>query len=400
MSRWRTFNRISRTPWLVLRALFLHAVLALCVRGGITNEGPLTVFRTGTNESLFTFSLPFDIPSTNAAPRLEFDFGFATDEPAASGTFFDSFSVTLQKTNESATALLLTADRSGVQWAPSNPGGLTLTPTDVGNALIAFPDLNPTMTLRYAYAVSYLLPPMLTAGLATLFFDFFDNLNQFASLAFVRNVRINAILSPPPPALFLQSSASFAGPFADESGVAIDPTNKVMTLSQFGQMRFFRLRTDVTSRINQMHIEGEQMVFQYSFQPQVLALQSARRVEATYADETNIVLDVPGQTISLARPLENRFYRLRSDAPSVIISEQVVGNQLVLRYDFAHVLLQSSAAVNGPYADESGVIVESANRRLKIPRLGQARFYRIRSDRATRITSITIRSGQLVFHYE
>ena len=387
-------------PWRVWGILLLHAAGgALAQESGITNEGPLTVFRTGTNESLFTLSLRFDIPSSNSVPRLEFDFGFATDEPDVSQTFFDSFSVTLQNTNESATALLLTADHSGVQWAPSNPGGLTLAPTNVGNAVIPFPDLAPPMALKYAYAVSYLLPPVLTGGLVTLFFDFFDNLNQFASLAFVSNVRITTLLNPPPPVLFLQSSASIAGPFADESGVAIDTTNKVMTLSQFGQMRFFRLRTDAHSRISQIRIEAEQLVFPYSIQPQILALQSARRAEGSYGDETNIVLDLAGQTISLARPAENRFYRLRSDVPSVIAAERVVGNQLVLDYDFARVL-QSSAAVNGPYADESGVRVASASRLLKVARTGLARFYRIRSDRPTRITRMTIANGQLVFSYQ
>src|SRR5688572_20695654 len=110
-------------------------------QSGVTNEGLLTVFRTGGNEALLTLSVPFGAAPTNSLSFLQFDFGFGTSEADATNTFFDSFSVTLQRNDQPATALLLTADRTGVQWAPPNPGGLALDPEDVQHAEVAFPNL-------------------------------------------------------------------------------------------------------------------------------------------------------------------------------------------------------------------------------------------------------------------
>ena len=389
--------------WPVWGIFFLNAAgSSLAQQGGITNEGPLTVFRTGTNESLLTFSLPFDVPPTNVVPRLEFDFGFATDEPDAAGTFFDSFSATLQDNEQSATALLLTADRTGVQWAPANPGGVTLSSNDIDRAVAPFANVNPRLAMLFSFSVGYLLPPEFSGRAITLFFDFFDNLNQFASLAYVRDVRIETSAIAPPAIPNLQSSASVAGPFADESGVSIDISNRLMTLPQFGRARFFRLRSDLPALINRLRIEGEQLIFEYAFQPKILILQSAPLVEGPYLDETNAVLDVSAQTISVIESGGTRFFRIRSDPQAVISRLEAVGDRLVLHFEFqpGFVALQSSAAAGGPYAEESGVVAESADRVLKISKSGQARFYRIRFDQTTHIVNLTLGNGALVFHYE
>jgi hypothetical protein len=140
MSRFRVLKR----AW---GAVLIHAALSASgQQGGITNEGPYTVFRTDANDALLTLSLPFDVPGTNVQPRLDFIFGFSTDEPAAAATFFDSFSVTMQNTNQTTTALLLTADRSGVDWAPANPGGLPIAPAELRYVARPFPGLAPPMS--------------------------------------------------------------------------------------------------------------------------------------------------------------------------------------------------------------------------------------------------------------
>src|SRR5438132_4952227 len=111
-------NRCCPGPTAKVSGLaFLFLLLAaahpkLLAQSGISTEGPLTIFRTGTNEPLLTLSLPFSAPPTNSPSVLRFDFGFATEEPDLPDTFFDSFSVTLQRNDQSATALLLTADRT------------------------------------------------------------------------------------------------------------------------------------------------------------------------------------------------------------------------------------------------------------------------------------------------
>jgi len=100
------------------------------------------------------------------------------------------------------------------------------------------------------------------------------------------------------------------------------------------------------------------------------------------------------------KPGDTRFYRIRSDTQLVISREQVAGDQLVFDFRPQFVALQSSASAGGPYADESGVVVEQADRLLKISRLGQTRFYRLRSDHPTRIANMTIANGGLTFRYE
>jgi hypothetical protein len=125
---------------------------------GITNEGPFTVVRSDTNHTLLSFNLEFNAPPANGAV-LSFDFGFATDEPVAPGTFYDSFSATLENSNQTATALLFTADRSGTQWAPPNPGGLTISPDSVHSQSISFPQLGSPKATQFADIVTFLLPP-------------------------------------------------------------------------------------------------------------------------------------------------------------------------------------------------------------------------------------------------
>jgi hypothetical protein len=380
--------------------LLIHAALSSSgQQGGITNEGPFTVFGTDTNDALLSLSLPFDVPGTNLQPRLDFIFGFSTDEPAAPGTFYDSFSVTVQNSNQTATTFVLTADRSGVDWAPASPGGLTVAPGDLRYVGQPFPAQAPQLNLSYAYAVSFLLPPELT-GIVTLFFDLFNNLNQFASLAFVSGVHIDTNQVVPPASLVLQSSASVAGPFADESGVTIDTTNQVLTLPQFGAARFFRMQPALRAPINQLRIEGDQLVFPYTFQPTGLVLQSAQSVIGPYTDETNAVLDLAQQTISLPHPSGAQFYRIRSDPQVVITAQGQAGGLLILHFEPRSLVLQSSAAVPGPYADETGVTPELANHLLKIPKLGRARFYRLRADQPMELTNLIFTNGFLVLHYQ
>src|SRR5687767_381319 len=166
----------------VYAALYLSTIGRLLAQNGITNEGPLTVFRTGGNEPLLTLSVPLGAAPTNSPSFLQFDFGFGTSEIDTNDTFFDSFSVTLQRNDQPTTALLLTADATGVQWAPANPGGLTLNPADVEHSEGAFPNLDPPTPVRFAFSVSFAIPMALAGGPLTLFFDFFDNLNSIASL--------------------------------------------------------------------------------------------------------------------------------------------------------------------------------------------------------------------------
>jgi len=61
-------------------------------------------------------------------------------------------------------------------------------------------------------------------------------------------------------------------------------------------------------------------------------------------------------------------------------------------------VLQSAAVVTGPYTDAAGQSVNLATKTITVPLSGN-RFYRIRSDTARTITSITIADGAVVITY-
>jgi hypothetical protein len=368
-------------------------------QGGVSVEGPYTVFRTGTNETLLTFSLPFDAPATNTATALQFEFGFATSEFDAPGSFLDSFSVTLQNSDQSATALLLTADATGVQWAPSNPGGLALSPTNLASLAVPFPNLSPSLPLQFAFAVVLPLPIQMVGKSLTLFFDLFDNLNQLGSLAYVRDARVQVPTAPPAGA-FLQSSAAAAGPFADEGGAFIDRTNKVMGLPQIPGQRFFRLRSDFHTRLRTIGVAGDRVLFEYDLASPTFVAQSSTLAGGPYTSETNAVVDVAAQTITVSKPGGSRFYRVQAEGQVVITDVQVSGNRLILKFQPRVMALQSSASPTGPFANESGALPGAAIRSFSIPRTGQSRFYRLRSDQPSRLTAFSIRGGRLIFGYQ
>jgi hypothetical protein len=291
---------------------------------GISTEGPFTVFRTGTNEPLLTFSLPFSAPLSNSAALLQFDFGFATSEPDAPDTFFDSFSVTVQRSDQSATALLLTADRTGVQWTPPTSGGVTITPADVRHTNASFPDLNPAHLLRFAYSVSFLLPAPFAGGPLTLFFDLFDNLNQAGSLAFTGNARVESLV--------LQVAATVNGAYVSETNALWNPDARTFTVPKGSTNSFLRIAGNRTSRLTAIRVVGSQVVVEYQYVQ--VALQSAAAFNGPYSPETAAVLDEPNRTLTLSKPAGNRFYRLVSDVPTRLKPPRLVGSQMILEYDF------------------------------------------------------------------
>ena len=60
--------------------------------------------------------------------------------------------------------------------------------------------------------------------------------------------------------------------------------------------------------------------------------------------------------------------------------------------------MESAALLTGPYTDAAGQSVDLATKTITVP-LSDNRFYRIRSDTAHTITSITIADGEVVITY-
>jgi hypothetical protein len=63
------------------------------------------------------------------------------------------------------------------------------------------------------------------------------------------------------------------------------------------------------------------------------------------------------------------------------------------------VVLESAAAVNGPYSPAAGAAVNLSAKTITVPASGNAAFYRIRSDSVTTITSISKSGGNAVITY-
>ena len=63
--------------------------------------------------------------------------------------------------------------------------------------------------------------------------------------------------------LALESATSIKGPFATETGAAIDPGNKVITLPKSGATRFYRLRSSAGYTLNRPIISGGNVILTY-----------------------------------------------------------------------------------------------------------------------------------------
>ena len=365
---------------------------------GISEEDGYTVFRTGGEDPLLTLELSLAVPAWDRAPRLVFDFGFSTAEPEEPGTFFDSFSVTLQNAQRSATALLLTADRYGVGWAPVTTAGLAVSLEDLVWEEEVFPDLAPAYEFRSAYAVSYTLPEVLAGGVADLYFDLFDNLNGFGSLAYVRNVRVES-MPPVDASVVLESAVSVNGPYVEELGAVVDQAMQQVRLPRGVGRRFFRLGSDWASEVLISSVAGELVRFRYGMLPPGLEVESAAAAVGPYGREEAEVA-VLEQVLRVPLRAEVQFYRLRAEVAVRIEGIRVEGEAVVLEYgtEPRPVVLQSAQEVDGPYAEEGGVRVDAQDRTIEWG--GGLRFYRLRAEVARRITRWERGINETVLYYE
>ena len=377
--------------------------VSLLGQGGIVTEGSLTVFRTGSGEPFLPLALELSVPDLEVEPRLTFTFGFATAEPELPGTFSDSFSVTFEQVDHRATALLLTSDRTGVLWAPLNPGGLVLPHGAISFTEAAFADLAPLFEFKRAYSVSYTLPPELAGGPTRLWLDLFDNQNAFASLAYVRDVRITTLPSTNlPSGLKLFSAPRATGPYTEQPDFQWVPANRTVVLPIEESSRFFRLRSSLRARILGLRAEGRDWVLRFAFDPVILALESAEDPGGPYAVESAAAFDLGSQTVRVPRVADQRFYRVRSDARAVIESIREDADGLLLHFIFPgqSVELLTADTVVGPYLPKVVVAADPRLRQLRVMQGGAMRFFRLSADRTLRVTRLQIADRKVVLNYE
>jgi hypothetical protein len=159
-------------------------------------QGTLVFHNTGGGQPLVSDVRPLFVDAALVQPRLQFNFGFATDESFVPNAILDSFTVTIQSSNQLYTAVYLTADASGVVWAPATPGALVIDPATIDFQAIAYPSLQPVLVLQRAFQVSALIPSQFLGGSINVYFDLFDNLNPQASQAWFSDLRVTAVPEP------------------------------------------------------------------------------------------------------------------------------------------------------------------------------------------------------------
>src|SRR5262249_32354440 len=129
-----------RAPWWrwVAGASGLLLTPMALAQVGVANEGAYTILRTASNGPVVSFTNQLELPALGVIPTISFEFGFATQETNSLEAFFDSFSFTLQSSTNVAT--VLTADLTGVAWAPRTPGGVELNTNEILISSNAFPN--------------------------------------------------------------------------------------------------------------------------------------------------------------------------------------------------------------------------------------------------------------------
>ena len=182
-------------------ALFLSA-------SPVAAQDALTLLNTGAGQPLVSEARPLFVDGALVEPRLLFDFGFATDEAVALGAFLDSFTITIQDSNQVFTALYLTADAAGTVLAPPTPGTVVVDPASISLAPLPYPNLVPVFAFQRAFAVSAPIPAQFSASPITVYFDLFDNLDAIASQGWFSDLRIVAVPEPQTWTLLLLAGAA------------------------------------------------------------------------------------------------------------------------------------------------------------------------------------------------
>ena len=145
-------------------------------------QGTITVLNTGSGQPLVSAVRPLLVDGGGVQPRLLFNLGFATDETATPGAFLDSFTVTIQDSNQVFTTIYITADAAGFVVAPPTPGTVVIDPATISKDPLDYPSLNPVLLNRRAFVVIAPIPAQFVGSYINVYFDLFDNLIQAVNM--------------------------------------------------------------------------------------------------------------------------------------------------------------------------------------------------------------------------
>jgi hypothetical protein len=173
-------------------------------------QGTVIFHNTGGGQSLVSEVRSLSIDPSLQQPSLVFNFGFATDEIPSPGTFLDSFTVTLEDVAQRISVVYLTADATGIAWAPPTPGAWSMDPASITHSLISYPSLQPVLTNRIAFQVTAPIPAQFT-GSVNVYFDLFDNLDNQNSQAWFSGLSLVGVPEPSVWALSLLMAGLLCG---------------------------------------------------------------------------------------------------------------------------------------------------------------------------------------------
>ena len=159
-------------------------------------QGTFAVLNTGSGQPLASEVRQVQVNASLLSPTLRFDFGFATDESFSPGTFLDSFTVSIQDTNRGLSAFFLTADASGVVWAPTTPGAIPINGSGISAVPISYPGLQPVLANQHAFSFSAPVPAQFFGQTINMFFDLADNLDSTRSQGWFNNLRVTEVPEP------------------------------------------------------------------------------------------------------------------------------------------------------------------------------------------------------------
>jgi hypothetical protein len=319
-------NRVLTKP-VSPRRLFYVWILSLQL-GAEAQEIPV-VLRTPIEGALTSFAVKLDL-SPVRPQILSFDFGFSTVEAASLSGFLDSFSITLQTTNGNATALLATIDRSGLQLAPPNPGGLVLGAKAVRAFGADWVPVSGSFDYHLSYHLTFTIPAA-SAGANNLYFDLFSNENGQGSLGYFANIKVT------PPPFVVESASVFNGQYTEEPEVVLDFVAGTASVPLIRSAQFFRVKAAVAVKVTLSSLTTNQFVF--DFEPQgagslgTVVLQSSQLAAGPFVDSADAVVDLAGRKIRAPRIPSVQSFRFNGDVAYTIKRIERRANSWLMHFE-------------------------------------------------------------------
>lgn len=178
-------------------------MMVLCRTLVAQGQGTVVFHNTGGGQPIISEVRSILVDLNTQQPHLVFDFGFATDETSSPGVFLDSFTVSIQDSAQSFSAVYLTADATGVSWAPPTPGTISIDPASITAIPVSYPNLQPVLASKLAFQVSAPIPQQFLGQTMNVFFDLFDNGDSKISQGWFSGLSVVAVPEPQAWTIFL-----------------------------------------------------------------------------------------------------------------------------------------------------------------------------------------------------